>query len=59
MNWSFKMFTTIASKLPPNESKRGCNMVYQIVHLVKTYKILQTLVVNSDQIGVHLISIMG
>ncbi len=34
-------------------------MVYHITYLVKAYKILPTLVANSDQIGVHLISIVG
>ncbi len=51
----FPMATITTSKLPPNLSKQGCNMAYQVIYLMKTYNIPPTLVVNNDQTCVHLI----
>ncbi len=48
MNWSFRLATTVASKLPPNWSKQICYTTYQMTYLVKVYNILPTLVVNND-----------
>ncbi len=55
MNCSFRMATVATSKLPPNLSKQGCNMVYWVTYLMKAYNIPPTLVVNNDQTCVHLI----
>jgi hypothetical protein len=49
------MATTVASKLPPNWFKQGCNMAYQVVYLMKVYNIILTLIIKSDQTSVHLI----
>ncbi len=51
---SFKLATTIASKLPSNRFKQICNTTYQIAYLVKVYNIPSTLVVNNDQTYFHL-----
>jgi hypothetical protein len=55
VNWSFRMATKAARKLPPNWSKQGCNMVYQVAYLMKAYNIPPALVVNNDQTYFHLI----
>jgi hypothetical protein len=34
-------------------------MVYKVVYLIKAYNILATLVINTNQIGVHLIPTKG
>jgi len=43
------------SKIPPNLSKQGCNMAYQVVYLMKAYNIPPTLAVNNEQTCVHFI----
>jgi hypothetical protein len=55
MNWTFKVGTTIANKLPNDWDRQGWKMGYRIVYLLKTYNILATLVVNSDQTRSHIV----
>jgi len=51
------MATIIASKMPTNCHEQGCNMACIIAHLVKLYSIPPCLMVNIDQIGIHLVPI--
>jgi hypothetical protein len=55
MNWNFKTTTFVTNKLPTNWNLQGQNMGYRLVYFVKSYNILPTLVINNDQIGVHLV----
>jgi len=55
MNWNFKTATSIESKLPTNWNLQGQNMGYRHVYFVKGYNIPPTLVINNDQIKIHLV----
>jgi hypothetical protein len=55
MCWVYRVATITISKLPPNWLVQGYTMAYKVVHLVKTYSIPPTFVVNNDQNGVHLV----
>jgi len=55
MCWTYKVATIVASKLPQDWVIQGLTMAYRVACLVKTYSIPPTLVVNRDQIGVHLV----
>jgi hypothetical protein len=49
------MATTTTSKLPLYWITQGPTMAHRYVYLLKAYSIPPTLVVNNDQIKVHLI----
>jgi hypothetical protein len=55
INWNFKIATFVASTFPTNWNLQRQNMGYKLVYFVKGYNIPPTLVVNYDQIGVHLV----
>jgi hypothetical protein len=57
MCWTYKVYWTyiVASKLPQDWVIQGLTMGYKVAYLVKTYSIPPALVVNRDQIGVHLV----
>jgi hypothetical protein len=55
MNLSFRMGTTIASKLPSDCKEQGWDTGDMVAYLVKIYNIAPTLVVNNDQTRVHLV----
>jgi hypothetical protein len=60
MNWTwFKASTTIDSKLLEDQQEKGKFMAYHVAYLAKTYYIPPSLVVNSDQIDIHLAPIVG
>jgi hypothetical protein len=48
MCWTYRVATTIASKLPPNWLAQGLTMAYRVYYLIKTYPIPHALVVNND-----------
>jgi hypothetical protein len=52
MCWSYKVVTTVASKLPQDWVIQGLTMV---AYLVKTYSIPLAVVVNRNQTGIHLV----
>jgi hypothetical protein len=53
MCWTYRVATTIISKLPPNWLAQSYTMTYKVVYLVKTYSIQPTLVMNNDQTKVQ------
>jgi len=55
MNWTFKMVTIVMKELPFNCYEQECNMVCQLIYLMKVCNILLALVVNNDHIGAHVI----
>jgi hypothetical protein len=55
MNWNFQTSTSITNKLPTNWSLQGQNMGYRFFYFVKGYNIPPTLMINNDQIEVHLV----
>jgi predicted dithiol-disulfide oxidoreductase (DUF899 family) len=57
MNWTFKVATTTTNQFPINWKHQRQDMGFRIVYLVKTYDIFTTLMVNKDQIGMHLVPI--
>jgi len=59
MNWSFRIPTTVASKLLADWEEQGRSMAYCVAYLVKVYSIPSALLVNSDQTGIHLVPIAG
>jgi len=59
MNWTIRKGTTAASKLPLDWMEQGLNMNYRVAYLAKVYGIPSSLVVNSDQTGIHLVPAAG
>jgi len=59
MNWTFKVNIIIVSKLPLDWQEQGRYMAYHVTYLTKTYDIPPSLVVNNDQIGIHLVPTIG
>jgi len=59
MNWYFHMATTATSKMSTNWHEQGKNMAYWIIYFMKLYSIPPCLVVNNDQIGIHLVPTTG
>jgi hypothetical protein len=55
MNCTFKVATIILNELPFNLYEQECNMVCQLICLMKVCNILLALVVNNDHIGAHVI----
>jgi len=54
MGWTWRRSMTAASKLPADWESQGHDMAYRIVALVKTYDIPEELVINFDQIALHI-----
>jgi len=59
LNWSYKETITLAGKLFQTWEQEGMAMAHGVVYLVKVYNILMSLIVNANQIGVHLVPIGG
>ena len=55
MNWSWRMRTTAASKLPADWRQQGVLMAKWIAFSMQMFKVHPSLVVNMDQTGVHLV----
>jgi hypothetical protein len=53
------MATTATNKMPTNWHEQNQNMAYNITYLVKLYFIPLCLMVNNDQIKIHLVPIVG
>jgi DDE superfamily endonuclease len=54
MQYSWRVRTTPASKLPPDWREQGVQMAKRIAFFMQTYKVHPSLVINMDQTGVHL-----
>jgi hypothetical protein len=54
MGWTWRRSTTTTSKFPADWESQGHDMAYMIAALVKTYDIPEELVINSDQIALHI-----
>ena len=59
MGWSYRSCTFAASKLPKKWEVEGPNMAYRVAYLAALYKIPPELVVNTNQIGMHLVPTCG
>jgi hypothetical protein len=59
LNWRFRKPTTVKGKLPKDWVQQGHMMTFRISYLVRTYDIPQSLVINTDQIGIHLVPMAG
>jgi hypothetical protein len=55
LNWSDRAATTVARKLPSTWEVEMTSMAHQVAYLVKMYNIPPCLVINTNQIGVHLV----
>ena len=58
-NWTIRICTTAASKLPLDWMEQGLNIIYMVAYIAKVYGIPSSLVVNSDQTGIHLVRAAG
>ena len=59
MNWTIRKGITATSKLPLDWMEQELNMNYRVAYIVKVFGIPSSLVVNSDQTGIHLVPIAG
>jgi hypothetical protein len=59
LNWSYRAATTAAGKLPDDFELQGLTMAQRCAYLIKVHNIPQSLVVNSDQTGIHLVPTGG
>jgi hypothetical protein len=55
LNWSFRKSTGATRKLPNYWEQQGLQMAQRIAYLVKAYSVSPSLMVNTDQTGIHLI----
>jgi hypothetical protein len=58
-NWSYCASTILAGKLPSDHEDQGKKMAQRYAYLVKIHNIPQSLVVNTDQTGIHLVPTGG
>jgi hypothetical protein len=59
LHWSYRVATTAAQKLPLDWEAQGLKMSQRIAYLVKSYSIPDSMVINTDQTGIHLIPTGG
>jgi hypothetical protein len=59
LKWSYRASTTSARKLPSDHEEQGKKMAQRCACLVKIHSIPQSLVVNIDQTGIHLVPTGG
>ena len=59
LNWSYRAATTAAGKLSNDFELQGLTMTQMCTYLIKVHNILESLVVNSDQTGIHLVPTGG
>jgi hypothetical protein len=57
MNWTLRTSTTCTSKLLADRQEKGKFIAYHVAYLTKAYGIPLSLIVNNDQIGIHLVPI--
>ena len=59
LNWSYRASTSTANKLSTDWKEQGKIMSQRMAYLSKLHDIPPSLVVNSDQIGIHLVPTRG
>jgi hypothetical protein len=59
LNWSYRASTTAAGKLPKDWEEQGKKMAQRVAYLSKLHDIPPSLVVNTDQTGMHLVPTGG
>jgi hypothetical protein len=59
LNWSYRASTTAAGKLPKDWEDQGKRMAQRVAYLSKLHDIPPSLVVNTDQTGMHLVPTGG
>lgn len=55
LNWSYKVATGAAKKMPSNWKEQGLKMAQRVAYLVKAHYLPPQLVVNTDQIRIQLV----
>jgi hypothetical protein len=55
LGWYFRIIITIATKLPLDWEEQGTKMAHRVAYLVKTYNVPSSLVINTNQIGIHIL----
>jgi hypothetical protein len=55
INWTFRVTNTPTSKLPSTWQQQDKFVPYCVVYITKVYDIPLSLVIDSDQIGIHLV----
>jgi hypothetical protein len=55
LGWSFRKATGAARKLPNNWEQLGLLMAQRTAYLVKAYSIPPSMLVNTDQTGIHMV----
>ena len=55
LNWSYKVATGAAKKLPTDWEEQGLQMAQRVAYLVKAHSLPPQLVVNTDQTCIHLV----
>jgi hypothetical protein len=53
--WTFRVNDTPTNKLPSTWQQQDKFVAYCVVYITKVYDITLSLVMNSDQIGIHLV----
>jgi hypothetical protein len=59
LHWSYRVATTAVQKLPLDWEAQGLKMSQRIAYLIKSYSIPDSMVINTDQTGIHLIPTGG
>jgi DDE superfamily endonuclease len=55
LNWSWRLKTTAASKLPLDWREQGVAAAKRVAYQMQVHKVHPSLVVNADQTGLHLV----
>ena len=59
LNWSYRASTSVVGKLPTYWKEQSKMMLQRVAYLSKLHDIPPSLVVNSNQIGIHLVPTRG
>ncbi len=59
LGWSFRVATIVVAKLPLNWEDEGIEIAHRVAYLVKTYNVLASLVINTNQTRIHLVPTSG
>ena len=59
LNWSYRAAIGVARKLPSDWNEQGLKMSQRVAYLMKAHSIPPELVINTDQMSIHLVPIGG
>ena len=59
LNWSHRAATTVAENFSDDFELQRLTISQMCIYFIKVHNILEYLVVNSDQIGIHLVPTGG